>query len=161
LALDTRATLLLLLVMACELHPTAKNYTKGQQRPRCAECARITRRNSYDRRPLASRVSAHWTMLRHLAPKRGIAFDLTLDQYRTIVALPCAYSSKGKPQANHIGIDRKDSALGYTVENSVPCCWRHNMLKSNVLTHDQCLDAANRYGIACGDAPRYRTKLPR
>lgn len=37
------------------------------------------------------------------------------------------------------------------MENSAPCCYRHNMLKSDVLTYEQTIEVSNRYGIECGN----------
>ncbi len=59
------------------------------------------------------------------AKTRGHIFTLTKDEYISLVSLPCHYCS----EENFIGIDRKDSGIGYIYENCVPCCWPCNNLK--------------------------------
>ncbi len=107
-------------------------------------------------------VRQRYTGTRNSAKLRGIEFDLTYEEYLRVVSRPCAYgiqgivkgSVQGRGKQNpalHIGVDRKDNSKGYTVENSTPCCSAHNQFKSDVLTYDQMLDAARRYGIPCGN----------
>ncbi len=67
---------------------------------------------------------------------RGLAFELTKDQFRTITQMDCHYCGAapshsaprsvmtGKFKSQYVcnGIDRKDNGQGYTIENCVPCC---------------------------------------
>jgi len=75
------------------------------------------------------------------ARARGIAFQLDIEHIVAIAFLPCFYCEEppnrqldkvrpfaGAPIACH-GIDRVDSALGYTAENVVTCCWQCNLAK--------------------------------
>jgi hypothetical protein len=71
------------------------------------------------------------------AKNRGIPFGLTFEQYKEIVAQPCIYGNDRHKRAN--GVDRKDSSLGYTLDNSAPCCARHNRIKSDLFTYDEML----------------------
>jgi hypothetical protein len=80
------------------------------------------------------------------AKKRGIAFDLTLDQVISIAIQHCSYcgeapiykylshNTNGKIKIT--GIDRVDNLLGYTDSNCVPCCGDCNKMKAG-LTVDQ------------------------
>lgn len=75
------------------------------------------------------------------ANNRGITFNLTKEEFKTITSLDCQYCGispiirklkiveklNGKYPCN--GIDRVDSGSGYTVENSVPCCSICNTMK--------------------------------
>jgi hypothetical protein len=71
------------------------------------------------------------------ARKRGHAYDLPAADFDRITAMDCDYC--GGPPANvrkcwnsmfiYSGIDRKDNAKGYTLENCVPCCAICNMTK--------------------------------
>lgn len=75
--------------------------------------------------------------LREGATPRGIPVEITLEQYVVITAARvCIYCSRELPEFGH-GIDRKDNDIGYTLENSVPCCAECNSLKSNKLTFDE------------------------
>lgn len=70
---------------------------------------------------------------------KGIPFDLPREFFSVIVQLPCHYC--GAPPAaikrgkdiwsplTYNGIDRVDNLLGYTTENSVPCCKMCNTAK--------------------------------
>lgn len=42
----------------------------------------------------------------------------------------------------YMGIDRKNSDIGYTPENSIPCCFRCNTMK-NRMTFKQYLEKLN------------------
>jgi hypothetical protein len=78
------------------------------------------------------------------AKKRGIEFNLTLDEFRTITSKNCFYCGV-KPKQEHLvvrknyrapyisnGIDRVDSSKGYILENVVPCCTFCNTIKSKL-----------------------------
>jgi hypothetical protein len=53
---------------------------------------------------------------------------LSRDDAVMIMMKPCHYCQKEKSN----GIDRKDSNLGYTKENAVPCCEKCNNLLSDI-----------------------------
>lgn len=80
------------------------------------------------------------------AKKRGLSFELTLEQVKQLCLQPCHYCGT-RPQEDKIlfnkrklgaknfkqedyqrylfkrnGIDRIDSSKGYTIENCIPCC---------------------------------------
>ncbi len=54
-----------------------------------------------------------------------IEFSLTVEQFEALLSKSCAYC--GKDNVNTI--DRVDSKLGYTIDNSVPCCQHCNTMK--------------------------------
>lgn len=93
---------------------------------------------------------------RRAAIKRGILWSLTKEQHREIIQGNCDYCGEApalyNPYLNkktgakrketsqstfdaswiHInGVDRQDNSIGYTVENSVPCCKPCNFAKWN------------------------------
>lgn len=70
-----------------------------------------------------------WTrygVVKHEAKKRGLDFRLDPLQYRALWGRPCHYCGA---KIEKVGIDRVDNTLGYTVENTVPCCWVCNSWK--------------------------------
>ena len=74
---------------------------------------------------------------RNNARKRSLLFALGFEDFKRIIALPCAYCGQHAG-----GIDRLDSALGYTLDNAVPCCIADNIAKQSrskeeYLTHVQ------------------------
>ena len=81
------------------------------------------------------------------AIKRGFEFDLSLEFYQSLVGKDCHYCSlpllwnarrkdKQKGRSAH-NLDRKDSSLGYTESNVVPCCGTCNWIKSDVVSYDE------------------------
>jgi hypothetical protein len=71
-------------------------------------------------------------------------FTLTFEEFYHISQQNCHYCNRTpKQQHNHHahtflynGIDRKDNTIGYTLENSLPCCKYCNQAKSD-LTYEQ------------------------
>ncbi len=62
------------------------------------------------------------------ASKRGKSFNLSLEEFSAVVSQPCTYCGESK---KIIGIDRVDNLVGYTKENSSPCCSMCNYFKKN------------------------------
>lgn len=72
---------------------------------------------------------------------RGMEFNLKFDEFKNIITQNCYYcnseprelslsyvtSEHGKIDFN--GVDRLDNNVGYTIENSVPCCSKCNYAK--------------------------------
>lgn len=76
------------------------------------------------------------------AAKRGFSFEIDIDYFRELIEQPCHYCG-ALPKSRKInrglagmyawnGIDRVDSALGYTVDNCVPCCSQCNRAKGTL-----------------------------
>jgi len=79
--------------------------------------------------------------------KKQLAFELTLEQFEFLTSSPCHYcgvigasATKAKPTSNGAyvsnGIDRKNSDIGYTIENCVPCCPICNLMKRSLPYND-------------------------
>lgn len=59
------------------------------------------------------------------AKRKNIPFTFSLDEFNEITSKPCYYCGfEGK-----VGIDRINSKLGYTKDNSLSCCQMCNMMK--------------------------------
>lgn len=75
------------------------------------------------------------------AKKRGIDFNLSIDDFMLLSQKPCFYcgvapsnfskSRWGNGDFLYNGIDRVDNALGYNVDNCVTCCKSCNISKNN------------------------------
>ncbi len=61
------------------------------------------------------------------AVHKKFAFEFTRDEFEAFIQEPCVYCGFPSP----LGIDRIDSSIGYTKENSVPCCKICNYMKLN------------------------------
>ena len=62
------------------------------------------------------------------AENRGLKFSLSLEEFSEILAMACTYCGINSGKT---GVDRKDNKKGYTIANSVPCCWQCNRMKMN------------------------------
>ena len=65
------------------------------------------------------------TQYRYWAKRRGLVFELSLEEFSLLLDSPCHYC--GEEVA--LGIDRVDNGVGYTTTNVVPCCEYCNKLK--------------------------------
>jgi hypothetical protein len=75
------------------------------------------------------------------AKHRGLAWELTGEDFDRLTSQPCHYCgtppstvrSVGVVHENgdfiYTGLDRKDNALGYTPDNTLPCCTFCNRAK--------------------------------
>lgn len=81
------------------------------------------------------------------ATLRRLKFNLTLEEFLAIIEMNCYYCGSGSKvylgetvyaldEFKRNGIDRKNSSLGYTVKNCVPCCDICNRAKSNLSYED-------------------------
>lgn len=63
---------------------------------------------------------------------RGHSFELQKEEFVSLITGDCHYC--GKKESN--GIDRKDSSIGYTTSNAVPCCKTCNYMKGTLKYDD-------------------------
>lgn len=88
-------------------------------------------------------MQTFWYQYQKTAMRRGMLFDLSLEQFESIVKQDCTYCGEapkprpsvkrglyGYPDVN--GVDRKDNSQGYTFENCVPCCGDCNTMKGTL-----------------------------
>ena len=64
--------------------------------------------------------------------KKGICFDLTVEQFEGITDLSCVYCGTQPSK----GIDRIDSKDCYHIDNCAPCCTKCNMMKYTYSTSE-------------------------
>jgi hypothetical protein len=94
-------------------------------------------------RDKASTLSPYKTLYsnyRRGAKLRGLAFELDFDYFIELTKLPCTYCGSdpfmvlkkegAKYGIVYSGLDRQDNSLGYTQENTAPCCKFCNYAKS-------------------------------
>lgn len=77
------------------------------------------------RRVYEANVPKRYRQYVSMANRRSLSFELTVDQFNMILVGKCVYCGS----SSKIGIDRKDSSLGYTEENCQPCCSYCNTMK--------------------------------
>lgn len=67
-----------------------------------------------------------YSVYRRNSLKRGLVFDLTLEDFLSLWQKSCSYCGSS---IDTIGIDRIDSGIGYVVGNITPCCELCNWMK--------------------------------
>ena len=77
------------------------------------------------------------------AKNNGWDFNLTDSDLRRILEQPCVYCGTWRGYSQ---VDRKESLLGYTLDNVVPACKRCNTVKSMYLTYEQMIKVAEALG---------------
>jgi len=103
----------------------------------CAKCALITARlaGRLSRRKLSPRERAirnAFGEYKGNAKRKGISFNLTLDQFRGFVIAPCAYCGIHPVSPRVGGIDRQLSTGGYERGNVTSCCSECNYAKRDL-----------------------------
>lgn len=92
-----------------------------------------------------SHINAHFGHYKVSARNRGHSFELTRDEFKSIIVLSCHYcGSEAKERVfknlagsfSRNGIDRVDSSQGYVLSNCVPCCRRCNEMKKDTKKHE-------------------------
>jgi hypothetical protein len=91
--------------------------------------------NKNKKPPTVSAFNSLFLRYRAAAQRKRLQFKLTKEQFLVLVSRPCCYCGTSPETVNrscygrdyydtclYTGVDRKDNTLGYTVENSVPCC---------------------------------------
>jgi hypothetical protein len=67
------------------------------------------------------------------AVKSNKEFALTIEQFKVLINGECYYCGKKNSTKHLNGIDRKDSKIGYIIDNCVTCCGDCNFMKNVVL----------------------------
>lgn len=73
--------------------------------------------------------------LKRNARKRGLEFNLTVEDYKFIKSGETCYYCQA--ETDIITLDRKDNFKGYTTDNIVGCCYYCNKLKSNLFNEEE------------------------
>lgn len=79
------------------------------------------------RRKWGRSIKGIFNFYKQNARARNKSFELTREQFNDFIYKNCIYC--GEPSK---GIDRVDNSKGYTLENSVSCCGRCNIMKNDM-----------------------------
>ncbi len=119
----------------CKTFKDAENYRivkAGHWDYRCKEClAKKTREYRETREGI-------FVTARSIALRRGLEWNLTLEEYTSLRSLPCHYCGFRLP-ASGIGLDRKENGPTYSAETVVPCCMECNLAKGSIFTYEEML----------------------
>ena len=146
-------------VLKIDEESTKKNSRHTKYFVQCKKCGKIfSRKASVIRTSLNSIQCSNCRQLRFNKPLnvleykaycyyrtgakvRNLEWNLTEDQFKSLIKQNCAYCNAEPTKRKTIayredfeeinGIDRIDSNKGYTIDNCVPCCSKCNLMKSN------------------------------
>lgn len=96
--------------------------TIGYYKSCCKECSK-----HYDH-SIKHTVNTRYKDYKKRAKKKSLPFEIPLQEFKNITSKPCHYCggySINKitlQKVDFVGLDRIDSAKGYTKNNVVPCC---------------------------------------
>jgi hypothetical protein len=101
--------------------------------PRCRDVVRKESQAKYRERAKLKRLrnpvfqaKSQFKKYKYTAPRRGLVFDLTVDDFVSAVDKPCYYCGQ---DYHGVGFDRVSNDVGYITENIVPCCEKCNRMK--------------------------------
>lgn len=135
----------------CECGRTRVTTTSALNAGHVVACY-VCSKNQYKLPPGEASRNGLYSAYRKGAEERCLPFDLTPDQFKTLTSQSCSYCGVAPSQIRrnrthgkgyqfngdylYNGIDRKDNKLGYTIENSVPCCGMCNRAKDILSEQD-------------------------
>jgi len=92
----------------------------------CKTCSNKERKGNSDYSFIHG--NRQYSIYKSKAKHRNLVFDLTVDEFNEITSKPCHFCG----DKEKIGIDRKQNNIGYTLENSLPCCYVCNWSKRDL-----------------------------
>ena len=126
----------------------------GTKVQRCQECynklravedGRIRKRN-YSAENYAN-LDKYYTSYFKGAGLRNMAFELSIENFKKIVQMPCHYCNTYN-ENEAIGIDRINSSIHYIENNCVPCCQICNFMK-NTLSKNEFISQVHKIAKHC------------
>lgn len=117
-----------------------EDHPFGHSQPTSPNPLGDTKRDGY-----ASSFRRLYRRYKAKAAKKEREFTLTEQEFYELTRQPCFYcaappsrkeNKKGKNSYVYNGIDRYDSATGYTLRNCFSCCWTHNRMKGRLSFED-------------------------
>lgn len=156
--------LVALVQVATEITPTGNSHTRWLFKCDCGNEKVIRKRNIVNMGHTSCgcqrfyldksipNLNALYTDYRKRAKYSNLGFTITIEQFQKLTKQNCFYCDKEPSQSYctetntpyvYNGLDRVDSALGYTLDNIVTCCKSCNYAK-HVLTQKEFFDMIKR-----------------
>lgn len=82
-------------------------------------------------------MKGRYNRAKQAAKRKGAGWTLSLRAYRTLIFPDKCHYCYGELPKDGSALDRKQSKLGYTIDNVVPCCKLCNWIKSDKLSYDE------------------------
>jgi hypothetical protein len=80
-----------------------------------------------------------YSTYKYRAERKKIEFEITIEEFLTIIAKPCHYCIRPITEQNTNGVDRIDNTNGYTMNNILPCCSECNIMRT-LLPYNEFID---------------------
>lgn len=88
---------------------------------------RLTKKNNDKKK---CNVNHLWKRkLQQNAERRRLNVDLDFEDFKIMIKTECYLCGKPATESEFLGIDRVNNELGYSAENSKPCCYPCNAMK--------------------------------
>ena len=87
----------------------------------------------YTKLPLEKRLDFYYKKYKHNAHKRGLNFEISLDDFKILSLSECYYCGEIK---DINGLDRVNNDMHYSKDNTVPCCKTCNFAKHKLCQAD-------------------------
>jgi 5-methylcytosine-specific restriction endonuclease McrA len=101
-----------------------------------------------------SKSTPNFSNYKKSSNKRNIEFKISEDDFKSIIKNACYLCGIPSSQENKNGIDRFKNSIGYTLENSKPCCGHCNLLKKD-LTFEKLIEIARTIESKYEDITQY------
>lgn len=107
--------------------------------PKCRKCYAQDPKTKIATAKYQLKNTSRFAKAKRNAALRKKAWDLTFEQYCSMLNLKCHYCNNkvGTTECYGSGLDRIDNDQGYTIENVLPCCKYCNSLRNNFLTVEE------------------------
>ena len=81
-------------------------------------------------------INSRFGSAKNSAATRGKKWDISLEDFKYLITLPCYYCCNNMGATNNYGsgLDRVNNSIDYQLDNVVPCCKICNSMRNNYLT---------------------------
>ena len=146
--------------------PIKEFYTRpdskdGGVQSYCKVCCRARKHAWYELTKNDPKV--RFKNLKSSSKQRKLEVTITLAEYTELCKQVCHYCSASLEKHTGSGLDRKDNAIGYTLENTVTCCSACNAGKGEFYSYEEwqvMIKACIRYRKKNGRRQQTRTAGP-
>lgn len=101
----------------------------------CIECCKSRKHKWYEKRKYDFDV--RYKNLKSGAKQRNLELTISFSEYSDLMKQNCHYCNASLEKHIGTGLDRKINNIGYTKENSVPCCTECNVGKGEFYSYEE------------------------
>jgi hypothetical protein len=117
-------------------YPTNKDKVKAQRKDYVQHNKEKVKELDYK---CSRTIKGKWNRFRAECKRDGHLISISYEDFCNFQNEKCHYCGGDLPETGR-GLDRKDSSLEYTLNNSISCCWLCNKTKSDKLSYEEMLN---------------------